>query len=52
MIIMKTKKELQTMKLDTVRIERNKAFANDHHAKKNVNEIVKEVNNLCDSNIS
>jgi len=51
-VIMKTKKESQAMKLATVLIQKNKELATDDPKRKSINEIVKEVNEECDSNIS
>jgi len=51
-VIMQTKKESAAMKLATTRIEASKKLPDGHPDKKSMNQIVKEVNTLCDSNIS
>jgi len=51
-VVMKTKKETQAMKLATVRIQQNKELPINHPDKKSINDVVAEVNELCESNIS
>jgi len=49
---MQTKKESTALKLATSRIAASNKFPKGHAEKKSINTIVKEVNDLCGSNIS
>jgi len=51
-VIMQTKKDATAMKLATSRLKANSKLPDGHVDKKSINRIVKEVNDLCDSNIS
>ena len=50
--IMKTKREAQAMKEATKRIQKNNTLGKDDPNRKSIKKIVKEVNDMCDSNIS
>jgi len=50
--IMQTKKESTALKLATSRIAASNELPIGHPDKKSINTIVKEVNDLCDSNVS
>ena len=50
--MMQTKKESSAMKMATSRIVANNKLPKGDPNKKSINRIVKEVNEICDSNIS
>jgi len=51
-VIMQTKKESMAMKLATSRINANNQLPQGHKDKKSIDQIVREVNAACESNIS
>jgi len=51
-VIMQTKKEADAMKQAMTRIDASNKLEASHPDKKSINQIVKEVNDLCGSNIS